>query len=95
MKRVYNNISIDLRKTILSNNKINTKYIKAILALLDQFNNKKKLSLKKKTIIIISIIKYNILILQSYIEVVNYLDYNKQQKAIIDFKISQLLTNNT
>ena len=78
MKRVYNNISIDLRKTILSNNKINTKYIKAILALLDQFNNKKKLSLKKKTIIIISIIKYNILILQSYIEVVNYLDYSKQ-----------------
>ncbi len=95
MKRVHDNISTDLGKTILSDDEVNTKHVKAILALLDQFSDKRELSLEKEAAIIVSAVKYNILILQSYVEVVNYLDYGKQQKATIDFEVGQLLVNNT
>ena len=95
IKRAYDDISTDLGKTTLSDDEVNAKYIKAILALLDQFSDKGELSLEEEAAMIVSAVKYNILILQSYVEVVNYLDYGKQQKATIDFEVGQLLVNNT
>jgi hypothetical protein len=39
--------------------------------------------------------KHNIPIPQSYKKAINDLDYRRQWKAVIDFEIGQLLTNNT
>ena len=44
---------------------------------------------------IVSVVKHQIPILQSYKEAINDLDYGKQWKAVIDFEIGQLLANNT
>ena len=94
-KRAHDDISTDLGKTTLSDDEVNAKRVKAILALLDQFSDKGELSLEEEAAIITSAVKHDILILQSYVEVVNHLDYSKQQKATIDFKVGQLLANNT
>ena len=91
-KRVYTSITIDLGKTAQSNNKIDTKHIKAIIALLEQFSNKP--SQEEETIIIIYTTEYNIPIPQSYKKAINNPDYSRQQKAAINFKIGQLLMNN-
>ncbi len=66
-----------------------------MLALLEWFGDKGEPNQEEEAAMITSVVKHQISILQSYKKAINDLDYSKQWKTVIDFKIGQLLTNNT
>ncbi len=95
IKRAHANITTDFRRTAQSDDKTDVKHVKAMLALLEWFGDEGEPNQEEEAAMITSAAKHQIPIPQSYKEAINDLDYSKQQKAAIDFKIGQLLANNT
>ncbi len=94
-KRAHANITTDFGRTAQSDDKTDAKRVKAMLALLEWFGDEGELNWEEEAAMIVSVVKHQIPILQSYKEAINDLDYGKQWKAVIDFEIGQLLANNT
>src|SRR6266536_1741015 len=62
-KRAHANITTDFRRTAQSDNKTDTKRVKAMLALLEWFGNKGELNQEEEAAMIVSVTKHQIPIL--------------------------------
>ncbi len=71
------------------------KRVRAILTILDQFSNKEELDEVKEVAMIAHSIKHDIPIPINYNKAIQDPRYSKQQKEAIQYKIGQLLVNNT